>query len=199
MKEKLGWKKVILEALMIVLSVLLALFINEWKRNSNERQNTDIMLQNINVELSNNKKFLEQLLPYHGSVLEKMQVAALKDSLIPSFLSNGYFDISNLAPKGIKQGEFQNIAWSIAKEERISNRISFDDSELLFAAYEQQARVLKTMDRIINILGSREIHRKELIEESVIILALEWNEMIAQEQELLNRYNQAIAQLNTIN
>ncbi len=196
MKEKLSWRKVFLEALMIVLSVLLALYINEWKRNSNELKNTNIMLENINVEIENNKNFLEQLLPYHASVLQKMQAAALKDSLSITFLANGYFDFSSVAPNGIKQGEFQNIAWSIAKEERISNRISFDDSQLLFAAYEQQARVLKTIDRIINILGSREIHRDELLEESVIILALEWNEMIAQEQELLSRYEKALQKLD---
>jgi hypothetical protein len=86
---------------------------------------------------------------------------------------------------------------SIAKEERISNRISFDESQLLFSAYEQQSRVLKTIDRIIDMLGSREIHREELIEESIIVLALEWNEMIAQEEELMYRYAAALEKLKS--
>ena len=197
MKEKLSWKKIALEALMIVLSVLLALFINEWKRNKNELRNTNIMMDNIKAEIKNNKNLVEDLIPYHKSVLEKTQAAALKDSLSSTFLRNGYFEISSVAPKGVKQGEFQNIAWSIAKEERISNRISFDESQVIFSAYEQQSRVLRTIDRIIDILGSREIHREELIEESVIILALEWNEMIAQEEELMYRYSEAMKKLKS--
>lgn len=197
MKEKFNWKKVVVEALMIVLSVLLALFINEWKSNENERRDTSIMLENITAEVEHNKNLIENLLPYHKSVLENIQAAAYKDSLSHTFLRNGYFEMSSVAPNGIKQGEFQNIAWSIAKEDKISNRISFDESQLLFAAYEQQLRVLGTINRIIDILVSREIHREELIEESVIILALEWNEMIAQEEELLYRYAQTLKKLQS--
>src|SRR5690606_14132218 len=125
------------------------LFINEWKSNSNERKNTALMMENITAEIENNKRFVEGLIPYHTSALEQIQNAGLKDSLPALFLKNEYFEISSVAPKGIKQGELQNIAWSIAKEERISNRISFQESQLLFSAYEQQSRVLKTIDRIV--------------------------------------------------
>lgn len=195
MKQKFNWKVVLVEALMIVLSVLLALFINEWKSNSNELKNTNTVMENISAEIKSNQTLVENFIPYHKTVLEKIQVAALKDSLLTTFLKNGYFEISSIAPRGIKQGDFQNIAWLIAKEERISNRISFEESQLIFSAYEQQARVLKTMERIIKFLGSREIHREELIEESIIVLALEWNEMITQEEELVLRYSQALKKL----
>ena len=84
---------------------------------------------------------------------------------------------------------------TIAREERISNRISLDASQLIFSAYEQQERVLRTIGRIIDILGSREIHREELIEESAIVLALEWNEMIAQEEELKRLYTRTLKKL----
>lgn len=197
MKEKLSWKKILLEALMIVLSVLLALFINEWKSNKNEQKETNIMMDNLLAEIKNNKDLLERLVPYHKAVFEKVQQTAMNDSLATTFLKNGYFEWSSVAPRGVKQGDFQSIAWSIAKEEKIANRISFDESQLLFSVYEQQFRVLKTIDRIINILGSREIHREALIEESIIVLALEWNEMIAQEEELGYRYEAALDKLKS--
>ena len=180
---------------MIVLSVLLALFINEWKSNRNEQKNTNIVMNNISTEITINKNLIENHLPYHKSVLEKIQVAAYKDSLSSVFLKNGYFELNSVAPKGVKQGDLHNIAWLIAKEERISNKISFEESQLIFSAYEQQSRVLKTINRIIDVLGSREIHRKDLIEESIIVLALEWNEMISQEEELIYRYSQALKKL----
>ncbi|MGB3180756.1 MAG: hypothetical protein WBB45_05165 [Cyclobacteriaceae bacterium] len=153
------------------------------------------MMTNISGEIKSNQSLVEDLIPYHKSVLENIQVAALKDSLSTTFLINGYFELNLIAPRGVKQGDFQNIAWLIAKEERISNRISFEESRQLFSVYEQQLRVLKTIDRIIEFLSSREVHREELIEESVIVLALEWNEMIAQEEELLYRYTEALKKL----
>lgn len=182
---------------MIVLSVLLALFINEWKSNRNDLRNTNIMMTNISAEIKSNQILVEELLPYHKSVLENIQAAALNDSLFATFLRNGYFELNSIAPRGVKQGDFQNIAWLIAKEERISNRITFEESQLLFSVYEQQIKVLKTIDRIIEFLSSREVHREKLLEESVIVLALEWNEMIAQEEELLFRYTQALKKLNS--
>ncbi len=197
MNEKLSWKKILLEAALIVLSVLLALFINEWKSNYNDQQETDRMMENIITEISNNQVFIDSLIPYHISVLEKIQEAALQDSLIITFMEKDYFEISGVAPKGVKQGDLHSIAWTVAKEERISNRIIFAESQILFSVYEQQARVLKTINRIIDILSSREIHRRELIEESVIVLAIEWNEMIAQEKELSYRYGAALQKLNS--
>jgi hypothetical protein len=197
MKEKISWKKILLEALLIVLSVLLALFINEWKSNHNEKKETRKMMDNIITEISNNQMFIDSLIPYHVSVFEKIQEAAINDSLEITFMENGYFEINAIAQKGVKQGDLQRIAWIVAKEEKISNRITFEESQILFSVYEQQSRVLKTIDRIIDILGSREIHRKELIEESVIVLAMEWNEMIAQEKELSYRYARSLKQLKS--
>jgi hypothetical protein len=197
MKEKISWKKILLEALLIVLSVLLALFINEWKSNHNEKKETRKMMDNIITEISNNQMFIDSLIPYHVSVFEKIQEAAINDSLEITFMENGYFEINAIAQKGVKQGDLQRIAWIVAKEEKISNRITFEESQILFSVYEQQSRVLKTIDRIIDILGSREIHRKELIEESVIVLAIEWNEMIAQEKELSYRYARSLKQLKS--
>lgn len=197
MKEKLSWKKIFLEAFMIVLSVLLALFINQWNSNRNEAHNTEVMIRNIESEIQSNKKLLGQLIPYHKRVFERIQLAAMNDSLEETFLKDGYFNLSTVAPRGVKQGEFQNIAWTIAKEDRISNRISYSRSRVLFSAYEQQARVSQTISRIIDIIGSREIHREELLEESIITLALEWNEMISQEEELDYRCSLALKKLKS--
>ena len=104
-----------------------------------------------------------------------------------------------LPPKGIIQGDLQRIAWTIAQEENITNRISYQNSQILFSTYEQQQRVLRTIERIIDILSSRKIHRKELLDESLIVLAIEWNEMIAQEHELNRIYTQTLERLNESN
>ena len=195
--EKISWKKFILEALLIILSVLFALFINEWKSDQNKQTETSKMMDNIITEVSHNRLLIKSLIGYHESVLNKIQETALNDSLETTFFKNGYFEINSVAEKGVIQTDFQSIAWNIAKEEKITNRISFEESQILFSTYEQQSRVMKTIERIIDILSSREIHRKELIEESVIVLALEWNEMISQERELSFEYDQTLKKLQS--
>ena len=195
MNKRFNWKKILLEAGMIVLSILLALFINEWRSNYNDRLETNKMLSNIIEEMDSNQVFIDNLISYHTVVLEKIQQAALSDSLESTFLKNEYFEISEVAPKGIKQGDLHSIAWIVAKEEKISNRITFKESQMLFSVYDQQFRVLKTIDRIIGILSSREIHRKELLEESIIVLAIELNELIGQEKDLSYRYAKTLKEL----
>lgn len=195
MNKRFNWKKILLEAGMIVLSILLALFINEWRSDYNDRLETNKMLSNIIEEMDSNQVFIDNLISYHTVVLEKIQQAALNDSLESTFLKNGYFEIGGVAPKGIKQGDLHSIAWIVAKEEKISNRITFKESQMLFSVYDQQFRVLKTIDRIIGILSSREIHRKELLEESIIVLAIELNELIGQEKDLSYRYAKTLKAL----
>ncbi|WP_018126617.1 hypothetical protein [Balneola vulgaris] len=196
MKEKIAWKNVIVDSLLIVLSVLFALFINEWNTERNQRNETTKMMENIQTEITQNQVLLDSLIPYHESVLLNIQQAAMADSIESTFFSSGYFEINAVAPKGIIQGNLQRIAWTIAQEENITNRISYQKSQILFSTYEQQQRVLRTIERIIDILSSREIHRKELLDESLIVLAIEWNEMIAQEHELNRIYTHTLERLN---
>lgn len=195
MKNKFNWGQVFFESCMIIISVLLALFINEWKHRHNEREETGVMLNNIIDEIEANKVFIEEVIDYHNAVLANINNSISGDSLENTFFSKGYFEIYKVAPKGVMQGDLHNIAWIVAKEQHISNRIQLQNAQMLHSVYEQQSTVNETVNRIIKILFEREIHRQELLTESVITLGIEFNEVASQEKELHFLYQKALQQL----
>ncbi|MGB1204175.1 MAG: hypothetical protein ACPG5B_00945 [Chitinophagales bacterium] len=191
-KKKSKQFKIFAESGMIVFSVLFALFINEWRSNYNERVQTEKIITNIEEEIIENQKFLQELIPYHEKVREQMIHAFIQDSLEETFFPNIRFDILGIAPNGIIQRKFNNIIWTVAKEDKITNRISLEESRVLYATYEQQQTVSKTANRIISLLSSREIQRKKLLQESVVVLGIELHELIGQEQNLSDKYTRAL-------
>ena len=187
--------KIILESVMIIFSVLFALFINEWRSVVKENNRTEIILENIEAELLENQAIAKEFLEYHKTVRAKISEVYDKDSLEVYFYPEANFEFLKVAPYGVIQKEFKDIGWEVGKQERLATRIEFEKSVALFEAYTQQLIVYETINRIINLLSSREIQRKELLEESVILLGTEFQELIGQEGVLLRLYKKALATL----
>lgn len=189
-------RKLVSESLIIVLSVLFALFINEWRNTYNENKQTQIILENIQQEMQENNELTSSLLAYHSSVLQRVQNAHAQDSLELLFFSENTFDISIAAPYGIIQKDYKNIAWEVAKEEKISSRISFDKSAKLFEVYAQQHNVRETIFRLVSVFQDRLIHRKSLLHENVLLIISELNLLVGQEKYLLHKMETALNELN---
>ncbi|MFS4466981.1 hypothetical protein [Maribacter sp. 2210JD10-5] len=187
--------KLLSESALIVFSVLLALFISEWRNDYNENKQTQVIIKNIREEISENQKFLETYIPYHEQVKKRINQAYVQDSLETTFFSDKSFDISNVAPNGILQDRLNNIVWTVAKADKITNRIPLQESKILYEIYDQQNTVNKTVERIIAFLSSREIHRKESLDESVIVLRTLFNELVGQEKYLNYQYENALKEL----
>lgn len=185
-------KKILTDSALIIFSVLFALFINECKSNVSEKKETQKLLANIEVEISNNQAILKGLRTYHKEVLENIHDVYKKDSLEATFFPGNFFLFNKVASNGVIQQSLTNIAWEIGKQNNISSRIDFDKSLLLFEAYEQQRVVNETIDLIVNNLSSREILRKDLLEESVFLIGGQFNELTGQEGVLLQDYENAL-------
>lgn len=196
MSEQVSFKKrLFADALIIILSVLLALFLNEWRSNIKENRKTNEILENIKLEIDDNHKLADELQEYHTQVLVNIRNLKKQGQLADSLFYEGRFQYLKFAPEGVIQEDFSDIAWEVAKQEKISNRIKFLESKLLSIIYSQQQTVNGTIDRIVNLLGEREIHRAELIEESMIVLEDEFGELIGQERHLMSLYKMALKEL----
>lgn len=187
--------KLFSESLLIIFSILFALLINEWRNNYKENKRTKTLLQNIRGEITSNQQLVQDLIVYHDSVLDNISDALETDSLEASFFSNLYFEIFNVAPKGIIQGKINNIAWEVAKEDKITNRVSLEVAKELSELYSQQETVKGTIGRIINVISSREAQRKELLQESVLLFGIEIHELVAQERYLEQMYSSALEKM----
>ncbi|MCE2496827.1 MAG: hypothetical protein J4F31_09675 [Flavobacteriales bacterium] len=183
------------ESAVIVFSVLLALFANEWRSNVNERRATDVILNNILFELRENHDIAFKAHEYHLSVLDTLQrlyVELAEDSLFNGF----YFNDFKLMPQGVMQKGLNDIAWTVAKEERLATRVPFESSKKLYDAYRQQESVNRTLNRISDLTFDRRTHTEEATIRNIVMLTLLFSELTSQEAELLYRYELAIAELN---
>ena len=185
-------KKLFSDSALIIFSVLFALFINECRSSAVERGKTAKMLANIETEITNNQVILKKWKSYHEDVLQNIQKAYEQDSLEATFFPEEHFILYKVAPNGIIQATLTNIAWEIGKQNNISSRIDFEKSLVLYEAYDQQAIIGQTIDLIIEHLTNREILRKELLQESVFLLADGFNELTGQEGVLLRDYENAL-------
>ncbi|MEX0273049.1 MAG: VOC family protein [Flavobacteriaceae bacterium] len=187
--------KILLESAMIIFSVFIALFITEWKNSKNEAAKTQLLVENIEKEIQKNKDYLKELIVYHEKVGENIRQTH-RDSIEQVFFQDDRFEIYEVAPDGIIQGYLDNIAWTVAKEDKITNRIPLEVSQTLFTVYEQQTFVMGTIKRIANFLSSREVQKKELVEESAVIFETLMNELAGQERFLHMAYIEALKALN---
>ncbi|SHJ62438.1 hypothetical protein SAMN04488007_0914 [Maribacter aquivivus] len=195
-KKESKFIKLITESALIIFSVLLALIISEWKNNYNEKVQTEKMMANLKQEIIDNQNFISSLLPYHEKVHEKLNNIIKTDSLEEKlFVDDSYF-LWEVAPNGIIQGTLNDIVWSIAKTDKITNRISLKKSRILYEVYEQQAIIDFTISKIIDLITSREINSKVLLKENTILLNSLFREVSTQEKQLDYYYKNAIEILN---
>ena len=185
-------KKTLGDSIMIIFSVLFALFINEWRGNINDKKRTRVLMENIRLELLENKAVSKEYYKYHGQVRDSIDVIFEADKLDSLYYPDYGFNIFKVAPNGIIQETYQDIAWEVGKQESIATRIEFEQSKALFLVYEQINTVNGTIDRIINYLSDRNINDVELIRENVMLLSTEFNELSTQEKTLLYKIESAL-------
>lgn len=196
MAKKRKIPKFLFDALLIVISVLFALFINEWRSNINKNNETEVILNNIELELKNNLESAKRLRKYHKKIRDNIYKAYESDSLESTFFDEQVFSIYKVAPNGLLQEDFGNIAWEVARQENISSRIDFKTSRLLFKAYDQQESVLSTLSELLSLFDERETQRIEHLEESVTIFGRHLMEAVGQEQNMIIYYERALKQLS---
>ena len=191
-EKKSVWAGVLLESVMIIFSVFIALFINEWRNDNNETKRTALIVQNVESEIQKNREIIKSTIEYHRDVMNRLGQLGGKEVIEQKFSNNFHLILRDIAPRGILQEQLQDIAWAVAKEDKITNRIPLDESRALFAVYEQQSLVKGTFEKMIGFVSSREAHRKELIDENVMVLNMLMNELIGQEKVLESKCSGAL-------
>lgn len=72
--EGRGWAaRMVFEALLIVLSILLALAVNQWQDARRERRLADQALASFRQEITANRQRLRELVPYHERIRDEMR------------------------------------------------------------------------------------------------------------------------------
>jgi len=150
-----NWKEYMGESVMIIFSVLLALFVTEFINKLHERENTRSLLNNIILELNHNKKAIQEMQVYNLQVLKKIDSALLNKDLKAQLVSNDEFHLKVIAPQGVLYRYLDNEAWTVAKNNNIMSKIDIESVSILTKIYEDQDRIGKVEDEVAGIIFDR--------------------------------------------
>ncbi len=188
-------KTYLVEAAMIVFSVLLALMLNEVRNNWMENRQTRQLLVNVKEEIFRNQQIVKKLVTYHQQVAGSVEAAIGNDSIRGQLIGNRGFNIFMLAPKGIMEDKINATSWDIALNSNIALRTDFKTTMLLTELYDQQQLVKDAVSALIVIVESRDVHKKENLQETLILLRNSMNELQGRESSLLFYYKEGLQTL----
>lgn len=163
-KEYLG------ESVLIMFSVLLALFLTEYFNGLHEKHETKELLKNIKEELVKNKKAEEEQYAYQKMVLKNIDSALKSKEFQQKIIVNDEFHLSLIAPDGIQYRDLSTVAWEVAKSKDIITKADFTLIAKLTNIYAQQARIDKLEDKVADIFLRYESRRQENVHASLVLM-----------------------------
>jgi len=164
------WKEYLGESLMIVFSVLLALFLTEHINKLHEKENTKSLLRSISAELNHNRKFILEMQDYNLMVLSKIDSVLVDKKLQKKLVSKDEFHLEVIAPHGIQYRFLDNDAWAIGKNNNIISKIDIETISILTKVYENQDRIAKIEDEVAKVIFDRESRDPRQVRKTLILI-----------------------------
>ena len=182
-------KKYFGDGLLIVFSVLFALFINSLAEKRAIKNKKDIALSSIKKELLKNKEILEVWHSNHSIVSSRMDslVNGLNDSLIDDIKKNDQLNLGLLfGNKTLVQELISKTAWETAKSTGIVAEFDYDTIEKLTEAYTIQDEVTEhSLRSVLALYFDRESHKMENLLSTINQFDLRFMNLVGQEIGLL--------------
>lgn len=199
---KQTFKQSLIEAVLIIFSVLFALLINKWHSNSQLAEQKDIALSSIKKEIAQNKKVIGYWQSKHLPFKEKINaiVEGKNDSLKNELRKYKYLNFAVLIENGtIVDALLANTAWESAKATGILSEFDFDMTRKLTEVYTMQDIIMnKTIDNIVQLYFDPSSHDMTNLESTLIQLQLRLLELTGQEALMDQFYEQALEILSDI-
>jgi hypothetical protein len=191
------WKGYVEESVLIIFSVVLALFLTELFQKLHENQQTREVMHQLREELISNKKAEEIQLRYHLQVLKNIDAALADPALARQFINNGSLDLKIIAPEGVLCRDLNDVAWEVAKQNNAFAELKLSTYSLLTTIYDNQQRIMKSEGEIAKVLESWESRQPENLRLTLILLRenyLGW--AVDRAPELVRKYQEAIDKLS---
>ena len=189
--------KLIIESLLIVFSVLLALFLNEYLNTRKAQKVKENALARVVSELEANQATVKEWAPYHNEVLGNIKKALRNDSIKNTLKTPQGVEFWNLMPNGVVQQLIDDAAWQALKSSSAFSDLSFDTVLSLSKVYKlEKVGVESTIKSILEIINARESLHEENLEDTLVLLGKGFNELVAQELFLLDQYEKTLNELD---
>lgn len=189
--------RLLFESALIVLSILLALAVAEWRDARRERAQVATALDAIARELADNRQAVTRELPYHQEVRGALAALVRDPEAVAATARGQRADWgSEVAPEGLRAPALRSTAWETAQAQGILLAMDYDVAYLVAGVYGiQQLGVAQTVPRLVDaIFAPASFDPEQLPALLHQILALT-NELVEQERYLLATYDRALASL----
>ena len=188
--------KYALEAVLIVFSVLLALFLDQALTERRDLQTMDELVGHVTEEISGNLEVVNKWLPYHASVIAKIDVHLASTELQKNLINDAGIDYFVLMEDGVLQDFYSVSAWQLALQSEMFSKLDIDTTQKIAKGYYSQEYVDDTLQRLVDFTFSRDAMDKAQLVHSLTLLRRLIQELVGQEYILRRNYEEALSTLN---
>jgi len=195
-KEK--WMTLLFESGLIIFSVMLALFLDEYRVNLKQEKATQKALSNLKQEMKANLSVIEKWQKYHSQVYTNID-KVLKSAEIneAEFVKDEAVHFYSVMPNGVVQELIDDSAWQAFRNSGYFSNLDFEDTITISRVYNlQNSGVMNTLQIIFDRFSSAEFLERAKLRRNLIILRSAFQELASQEVYLIEKYNQALKQLD---
>ncbi len=196
MKINPNLKKYIGEGLLIVFSVLFALFINQSFDDYRTHQKKTIAQESILKELRANQAILANWQVKHTAIKQRLTsvIEGEADSLKTELQQYDYLNLGVLTNNEVLiDAVLTNTAWESARATGIITEFDFETIQQLTLVYDLQAILLdRTTIQILDYLFAAESNDINNLDRTLVQLQLRLRELTGQEISLSGLYKEAI-------
>jgi hypothetical protein len=195
-------KKYLIDGVLIVFSVLFALFINNLAENIKVNKQKRVAIKSIQKELERNAEIMKSWHPRHKATMEKINdiLEGRNDSLKNEFFKYQFLNLSLLTEdESLMDAFLTSTAWETAKTTQIISEFDFETTQYLTFVYRMQKVITeKSMMKILDYYFDREAHNLEQLEPTLIQFQLRFSELVGQEAVIQDFYEEAINHLKKL-
>ena len=182
-------KRYVLDGLLIVFSVLFALFINNIAETIKKNNKKEIAIENIRKELIGNLEILEAWNKDHVNIRNKINsiISGVNEPIKKELLKNNYLKLDLLTNgKPLINSAISKTAWETAKTTGIISEFDFEVTQKLTEAYTLHDILMdKTLMKLLDYLFDPNAHNMANIDSILVQLQLRFRELAGQEEMLI--------------
>jgi hypothetical protein len=185
--RKPAWlAEVMVQSIMIVLSILLALWVDQWKQQRAEHQLARVSLSNFLHEVQQNQARLDDILPYHKGVRSMLKELESEHTI----RTPGDFE-SKVGLDGLRPPFLLATAWQTAVATGALQHIDYETVSALSLTYTLQDRFREEsrsgIQSVLQASNFQPGHAEVALRSADIFL----DDVVAGEEELRSTYAQA--------
>ncbi len=191
------------DGLLIVFSVLFALFINQSFEDYKTRQKKEIARESIRKELYRNQYILKSWKVKHIEIRDKINGMLLgtEDSLVAELKNYDYLNLGILTNnESLIDAILTSTAWESAKTTEIISEFDYETIQKLTFVYSMQEILTeRTLMKILDYYFDTESHDIENLDKTLIQFQLRFHELTGQEELMTNLVEEAIQEIEGMN